>query len=472
MGADQSSEEDYFEGPVFDSASENGLAKKKGMNIIVEDMQPLGDGCFRATGTNGFVYLLAERSSSLFTFVAYLASQRARQGYEHLIMEKRHLASLSKLEQIIISPSASSQPLILHLPQTEEAEEEEEPTSSSDRKKKQQTKDKQKEKDDFSAEKDLEGQNQHHHHDDGGENEQIQILSAPNALTFMPPPMTPPENIPLLPSPFITGTPHLEGYDELVAFRKINIPGDFFWIRPEELEVFRLLTMSRIGETFFMRMCKEYMLECETSPKTRKMTLEAYVRENELCPYANFRTKGSSSSKNKRVNHLHMHGNGLEDDASSPEKEDAIKYKTQPEDAVRQVLRGYEAFEGSIKASIFTDTLLMLFVSIQKLLQNTIESHGAVETQIPNFNISYSVLKEIKLLMDEVKQKLQDSYLHKNCPFKPEDVSSPPPTINNNNNMVMLDMGTPHHGSSSQNNPPPPPPSVNTLYQMDPFKKD
>ena len=450
MGADQSSEEEYYEAPNFDSASENGRDRKKGMQITVKDMQPLGDGCFRAVGTDGFVHLLAERSSSLFTFVAYLASQRARQGYEHLIMEKRHLASVSKLELVTNGPPRQIRPLILQMPT--------EGISSTTPAKVIKIASKE-QNDDIPIETDLE--------DQGRGTVAAATLIPANGLTFT----APPEHIPLLPSPFITGTPHLDGYDNLVAFRKINILGDFFWIRPEELEVFRLLTMSRIGETFFMRMCKEYMLECETSPQTRKMSLEAYVQENELSPYAVFsKPKKLSSSSKSSSSRLKMHENGLEEKKS----------QTAPEDAVRQVLRGYEAFEGSIKASIFTDNLLMLFVSIQKLLQNTIEAHDAVKSQTTSFDVSYGDLKEIKLLMDEVKQKLQDSYLHKNCPFKPEDVSTPPPTIiinnnntNNNTNIVMLDMGTPHHGSSSQNTQPPPPPVNTTTYrQIDPHKQD
>ncbi len=434
MGQDQSSEEENYEASPFNSTPENGGSRRRrGLHITVEDMQPIGDACFRTIATDGFVYLLTERNSSLFTFVAFLASQKARQGYVRLVMQKRHLASVSKLEPIRIRPQ---QPLILQMPKKNELEEEEEEEEESTEK---------------GEDTDLEGQKHE------SEQQHFQTSSA-NSLTFVPPPPPAPANIPLLPSPFITGTPYLEGYDELVAYRKLTIPGDFYWIHPKELELFRLLTAARIGETFFMRMCKEYLVECETSPKTRKMSLEDYVRKNELCPYAVF-GDDNLLSKNQ-INGLH---------SNMTSQEQKIQPKTPPEDAVRQILRAYEVFESSLKASIFTDQLLMLFVSVQKLLQKTIESHGAVETQTARFDVSYADLKEIKCLMDEVKQKLQKSQTHKNCPFKPEDVSGPQPLINNNtdNNIVVLDVGAPPPPTSLSNNN-----TNNTIYQQDIHKLD
>jgi len=439
MGQDQSSDEENYEAP------ESGHNRhRRGLHIIVDDMQPLGDACFRAIGTDGFVYLLTERNSSLFTFVAFLASQKARQGYVHLVMQKRHLASLSKLDPIRIRSQQQQQhlePLILQMPKKNEVEEEGKDANNNN------------DTEEAGDDTDLEGQKH--------ETEQQQHFqtSSANSLTFVPPP--PPANIPLLPSPFITGTPYLEGYDELVAYRKLTIPGDFYWVHPKELELFRLLTTARIGETFFMRMCKEYMVECETSPKTRKMSLEDYVRKNELCPYAIFGEDDNLlSSSKKQVNGLH--------DMTAQKKKKKINPKTPPEDAVRQILRAYEVFESSLKASIFTDQLLMLFVSVQKLLQKTIESHGAVETQTARFDVSYADLKEIKVLMDEVKQKLQESQIHKNRPFKPEDVSGPQPLINNNNNnnnnIVVLDVGVQPLS--------PPPTNNNTIYSQDIHKMD
>ncbi len=459
MGQDQSSDEENYEAPPFNSTSENGgNRRRRGLHITVEDMQSLGDACFRATGTDGFVYLLTERNSSLFTFVAFLASQKARQGYVHLVMQKRHLASLSKLEPIQIRPQQQQQhlePLILQMPKKndleEEGEEEEVEAGNNN------NNDIGKEGDDT----DLEGQKH-----ESEQQQHFQTSSANSSLTFVPPPLPAPANIPLLPSPFITGTPYLEGYDELVAYRKLTIPGDFYWIHPKELELFRLLTAARIGETFFMRMCKEYMVECETSPKTRTMSLEDYVRKNELCPYAIFGDDDDDDDDNllskNQVNGLH---NNMK---ANNQKQKKVQPKTPPEDAVRQILRAYEVFESSLKASIFTDQLLMLFVSVQKLLQKTIESHGAAETQTASFDVSYADLKEIKCLMDEVKQKLQKSQTHKNCPFKPEDVSGPQPLINNNtnNNIVVLDVGV-------QPLPPPPTTSNNgTVYPQDIHKMD
>jgi len=450
MGINQSSEEDIFEGATPNSGTPSGRGRRRrGLNLIVKDMKPLGDGCFRAVGMNGFVHLLANRGSSLFTFVAYLESQRARQGYENLIMEKRHLASLCRLEPIN-EPRAA--PQMLHLPSEEQKKEK-----------------------DKTEDTDLEGQPSDDDEDDEDEDANIEILengydhnvSAATSLTFTPPPL---ENIPLLASPFITGTPHLGGYDELMAFRKVEIPGEFFWIRGLELELFQLLTKSRIGETFFMRICKEYMLECETSPQTREISLETHIRQNELCPYAEFATIPKKTFGNKN------RGNGLAASSSSSSSSSKSRRKVTPEDAVRQVLRGYEAFEGSSKASIFTDQLLMVFISVQKLLQNTIESHNAVETQTASFEIKYAVLKEIKTLMDEVKLNLQDSYLHKNCPFEPEDVSKVQSPIildtNNKNNMIMINVG---NSPSLPTTPLPPPPqsvSMNTVYEMNPYKKD
>ncbi len=444
MGQDQSSDEENYEAP-----ENGGTGYRKGLHIIVEDMQPLGDACFRATATNGFVYLLTERNSSLFTFVAFLASQKARLGYVHLIMQKRHLASLSKLESIQIRPQQQQQhPLILKIPKKnmveEEEEEEEEEAAGNDTTA------------EVGDDTDLEGQKH--------ETEQQQPHFQTNSLTFIPPPPPAPANIPLLPSPFITGTPYLEGYDELVAYRKLTIPGDFYWIHPKELELFRLLTTARIGETFFMRMCKEYMVECETSPDTRKMPLEEYVRKNELCPYAIF----GADNKNLLSKKQQQQPNGLHDmTAQKLRKQQKIKSKTPPEDAVRQILRAYEVFESSVKASIFADQLLMLFVSVQKLLQKTIESRGVVETERPSFDVDYADLKEIKILMDEVKQKLQESQTHKNCPFKPEDVSGPQPLINNNNNnnIVVLDVGV-------QPLAPPPTTNNNIIYSQDMHKMD
>lgn len=437
MGQDQSSDEENYEAP-----ENGGTGHRRGLHIIVEDMQPLGDACFRATATNGFVYLLTERNSSLFTFVAFLASQKARLGYVHLIMQKRHLASLSKLEPIRIRPQQHLEPLILQMPKKnavmEEKEEEEEEVGNNTTTTAEAGED-----------TDLEGQKH--------ETEQqphFQANSA-NSLTFIPPPAPAPANIPLLPSPFITGTPYLEGYDELVAYRKLTIPGDFYWIHPKELELFRLLTTARIGETFFMRMCKEYMVECETSPDTRKMPLEEYVRKNELCPYAIFGDNNLLSKKQQP--------NGLHDMTAQKLRKQKVKSKTPPEDAVRQILRAYEVFESSVKASIFTDQLLMLFVSVQKLLQKTIESHEDAETQPASFDVGYADLKEIKVLMDEVKQKLQESQTHKNCPFKPEDVSGPQPLINNNN-IVVLDVGVQSLA--------PPPTNNNIIYSQDMHKMD
>lgn len=451
MGINQSSEEDIFEGATPNSGAPNGRGRRRrGLNLIVKDMKPLGDGCFRAVGIDGFAHLLANRGSSLFTFVAYLESQRARQGYENLIMEKRHLASLCRLEPIN-EPRAA--PQMLHLPQQQQQE----------------PKKKEKEK---TEDTDLEGQPDDAEAEaDGDDNIEIiengydHNVSAATSLTFTPPPL---ENIPLLASPFITGTPHLGGYDELMAFRKVDIPGEFFWIRGLELELFQLLTKSRIGETFFMRICKEYMLECETSPQTREISLETHIRQNELCPYAEFAAIPKKTFRNKnRVN-------GLVAAAGSSSSSSKGQRKVPPEDAVRQVLRGYEAFEGSSKASIFTDQLLMVFISVQKLLQNTIESRDAVETQTTSFEIKYSVLKEIKTLMDEVKLNLQESYLHKNCPFEPEDVSKVQSPIiintNNKNNMIMINIG---NAPSPPTPPTPlPPVSMNTVYEMNPYKKD
>lgn len=450
MGVNQSSEEDIFEGGTPNSGTPNVRGRRRrGLNLIVKEMKPLGDGCFRAVGIDGFAHLLANRGSSLFTFVAYLESQRARQGYENLIMEKRHLASLCRLEPIN-EPQAA--PQMLHLP-PEQQKKEKEKTEDTD----------------------LEGQPDGDDDDDGDDNIEIiengydHNVSAATSLTFTPPPL---ENIPLLASPFITGTPHLGGYDELMAFRKVDIPGEFFWIRGLELELFQLLTKSRIGETFFMRICKEYMLECETSPQIREISLETHIRQNELCPYAEFAAIPKKTFRNK------SRGNGLLASASSSSSSSSSKShrKVPPEDAVRQVLRAYEAFEGSSKASIFADQLLMVFISVQQLLQNTIESTGAVETQTASFEIKYSVLKEIKTLMDEVKLNLQESYLHKNCPFEPEDVSKVQSPIiintNNKNNMIMINIGNSPSPSTTPTPQPPPPASINTVYEMNPYKKD
>lgn len=420
---------------MTEEEEEQQTTQSREVHLIVKNLQPLGDGCFQATNDDGYIFLLAERKSSLFAFVAFLASQHARKGYVCLIMESRRLSSLTVLEPLDTLPPEQQQ-------QQGNGAGEDSPGGGGDDDDVEARKGKAKitapQGDDDAAgvgaaDVDLEGQEMHRR-----------------------PPQQP--LIPILPSPFIAGTPGLEGYDHLMGYRRIPVLGDFFVVQKAELDLYRMLAASRIAETFFLRTCKEYLKKCNTIPQIRKLPLEEYIRNNELCPYASS-ILGKEGNDGDEEGHRRRHqlsngvpaeGSALSERYTTDRRGTAGRPEATHEDAVRQVLRAFEVFEGSIRASILTDEIIMLFNLVQQLLQATVEAQRVAQKPPDVFQVPYAVLAEIKLHMDEIKNKLTESQTHKSRPFSPEDVSHlyaiPPP--------------------QQQQQPPPPPPSNSVVVEV------
>ena len=270
------------------------------------------------------------------------------------------------------------------------------------------------------------------------------------------PPASPVTTVPLLPSPLVAGGLHPEGYGSLIGHRQMPIHGQFFWVLREELQVYTMLMGTRIIETFFMRYCQEYVTRCDISPEVRSRSLEYYIIRNELCPYDTLLKVPRKSENSKRNT---SQRNGI--------------VKTTHEDAARQILRAFKTFEGSVKVSIFTDDIIMLFNVVQRLLQNTLEAPRVCEQPPETYEISYTELSEIKMHMDEIKSKLRESQLHKYCPFKAEDVSHVQSFHPQTPPVVVLNIGTPQTPDISSSTPPLlSPPPINTPYPRDPHKME